>query len=41
MQRARLAFPAMKTQIRSIERLIALRQQRLNPVDTRALFAIA
>jgi hypothetical protein len=39
MQRAAVALLAMKSQVGFIQRLIAFRQQRLQPVDARARFA--
>ena len=39
MQRAAVALPTMKSQVGFIQRLIAFRQQRLQPVDARARFA--
>lgn len=39
MQRAAVALLAMKSQVSSVQRLIAFRQQRLQPVDARAHFA--
>ena len=41
MQRAAVSLLAMEPQMRFIQRLIALRQQRLQPVDARAVFALS
>ena len=41
MQRAAVALLSMKSQMSVFQRLIAFRQQRLQPVDARARFACA